>query len=392
MQHYCTKFVNCTASKILSTSTTICIDCRYLHDRPSGIAECVRALVDNLPTLASELRFLFLKNPRFPGRLSDAPNVQEITVKAAANGPATAWWLPRIVDLSGIDLYHSPANILPRGLDIPSVTTVHDIMWLNQPHWCNSHVAGIVDRLFYSSGLRHALRRSTAIATVSEASKAEIVGHDLAPADRVHVTRNGVATQFRPTSKGPSTLQHLGLGPDARYILTVGQNAPYKNHPVAIHAFHQAFADRPDIHMILIQRRQSANTLRPLITKLGLTDRVHTPGTIDAEELVALYGSAQALLHPSLCEGFGNPLVEAMACGCPVITSDRSAMPEVTGGAALLVDPEDCGSIATALRSIVNQPDKAAAMKAAGLERAKAFDWREFANANLAIYRNVLEG
>lgn len=129
---------------------------------------------------------------------------------------------------------------------------------------------------------------------------------------------------------------------------------------------------------------------RRMADSLGLASRAHVLPPLDRAALVQLYAGAAALLHPSFIEGFGNPLAEAMACGCPVITSDCSAMPEVTGGAALLADPHDHGAIAAALRQVVDNPALADDLRQRGLERAAGLDWRQFAADNLALYRRVL--
>ncbi len=370
----------------------VCLDCRYLGDRPSGIGECVNALVEHLPEMAPDWRFRLLRSPRRGEPLSAAPNCEEVVVKAAANGPASAWWLPRIVDMAGIDLFHAPANILPRGMPVPCVTTVHDIMWLTHPQWCTARKAGLIERWFYGNGIRHALRHSAAIATVSAATRQEIVARGLAAAKHVHVTRSGVDPVFRPTDRRPELLQDLGIAADWRFVLIVGQNAPYKNHEGALRAFHAAFAEAGDMHLVLVQRRSAGAALEPLVRQLGLTGRVHRLTTVSRDELIGLYSAAVALLHPSLCEGFGNPLAEAMACGCPVVTSQISAMPEVTGDAALLVDPRDTAAIAAALCRVAHDPHCAARMRIAGLERARSLQWGDFARANLAVYRSVLEG
>lgn len=367
------------------------IDCRYLGPRPSGIAETVRALVDFVPALAPDLDFLLLRSPAQHGRLSGAVNVQEVVVPQAANGPATMWWLPRVVDLSGLSLFHATFNIMPAGLPVPCVTTVHDLMWLTHPGWCNAQPNGRLQALFHAHGIKRALRRAAAIATVSEASRGEILARFPAAADRIYVTLSGVSSDFRPVPRDAERLAGLGVRVARPFVLTVGQYAPYKNHEGAVRAFAIAFADRPDIDLVLVQRMgKGAHHILRLAETLGIGGRVCLLPPVSRQELVQLYSAAAALLHPSFCEGFGNPLAEAMACGCPVVTSDLSAMPEVTAGAALLTPPGDPHAIAAALRKAVTDKRRAAAMRKAGLARAAELSWRTFAADTLAIYRRAL--
>lgn len=368
----------------------VCIDCRYIGPRPSGIAEVVQALVDHVPGMAPDLHFLFLKHPKAPARLSTAHNVTEVVVPHAANGPATMWYLPRVVDLSGIDLFHAPHNIMPAGLPVPCVTTVHDVMWLTAPRLCNDRPSSLIDRWFYAHGINRALSKAAAIATVSAATRDEIVRIAPDAADRTSVTLSGVSREFHPVA-AELPWGRIGVPPGQRFVLTVGQYAPYKNHEGAITAFAQAFRDQPGTHLVIVDRRGTGReNLTRLIRRLGIGERVHFPSPVDRALLIALYNQAIALLHPSLCEGFGNPLAEAMACGCPVITSNVSAMPEVTGGAALLVDPRDHHAAARALLEVANAPATASALRARGLARAAQLRWESFAAANLAIYRRLL--
>jgi glycosyltransferase involved in cell wall biosynthesis len=368
----------------------ICIDCRYIGPRPSGIGMVVRGLIEHLPALAPDWHFTLLRNPRLSGALSLAHNVTEIDVAAPANGPATMWWLGRIVNFAGIDLLHAPANILPRGLPVPAVTTVHDVMWLTNPEWCRQGVRGLVERQFYGGGIRRALAQSRAITTVSEATRQAIIALHPSLAGRVFSCLSGVDAAFRPLRHAAADTARLGL-PGNAFVLCVGQNAPYKNHANALRGFALAFADRPDIHLVMVQRRDAGGPGLDLLARdLGLAGRVHFPEPVSTADLVAFYNAASALLHPSLCEGFGNPLAEAMACGTPVVTSNLSAMPEVTGGAALLVDPRDPASIAEALRRILDEPGLAARLREKGLARAKALDWRRFAAEHLAVYRAAI--
>lgn len=369
---------------------TICIDCRYIGPRPSGIGSVVEALADHLPALAPHWRFRFLRNPALGRRLSNAPNVTEVDCAASPNGPASMWWLPRLVDLGGVDLFHAPSNTLPRGLPFPAVTTIHDVMWLTRPDLCNASFWGQIERQFYRHGIRRALRRSDAVLTVSHATARDIADLPGPPAPPVHVVHPGIDRRFRRRAVAPADRARLGM-PERRFVLTVGQLAPYKNHEGALRGFAAAFADRPDIDFVLVQRRgPDARHLLELATALGMAGRLHFVRPESVDEMASWYSAADALLHPSLCEGFGMPLAEAMACGCPIVTSNRSAMPEVVGEAGLLADPSDPASLAAALLRILDDPQCGRGLSQAGQRRAQAFDRRAFAAGNLAIYREVL--
>ena len=372
---------------------TVCLDCRYIHGRPSGIGRIVQALVNHLPRLAPDLHFRFLRHGSLARPLSPAANVSEFVVGFEANGPVSMWLLPQALDLSGIDLFHAPSNILPRGLGMPCVTTIHDTMWLDAPALCGSGVWHQAERHFYRHGLKRALRRSDAILTVSEATRGAVLAHDEALSAKTFAVHPGVPPVFRPGPADPELLARWGLA-EQSFVLTVGQFAPYKNHENAIRGFSQAFADRSSpIVLAMVQRRgRGPERLRKLAESLGIGERVRFLPPLADEELASLYRGALALLHPSLCEGFGMPLVEAMACGCPVVTSDISAMPEVAGGAARLVDPRDPRAIADALSEVVGDAALARELRERGLERARAFDPESFAKGNLAIYRKVLAG
>ena len=369
---------------------TICLDCRYIRNRPSGIGRLVQALVDHLPDLAPDLDILLLRHKSHPGPLSRAVNVTEVAVGFETNGPVSMWFLPRMIDLGGVDLFHAPSNILPRGLAMPCITTIHDMMWLDDPGLCNAGAWGLVERHFYRNGIVRALRRSQATLTVSDATRDAVIGQDASLAERTFTARPGVGDEFGPRNIDPERLARWSLAPGA-FVLTVGQFAPYKNHENAMRGFAQAFGDRPNIAFALVQRRGAGrHRLIRLADKLGIAQRVRFLPPLAEADLALLYSSALALLHPSLCEGFGLPLVEAMASGCPVVTSNISAMPEVTGGAALLADPRDIGAIAAQLRKLADDTGLAKSLSQRGIERARGMRWEDFAKANLAVYRKVL--
>lgn len=369
----------------------VCIDCRYIGPKPSGIAKVVQALVDWLPDLAPDLDFLLLKNPKLSGHLSTAGNVTEAVVNATANSPTTMWRLPAAVDLSRVDLFHATFNIMPARLRMPCVTTVHDIMWLTNPEWCNARFSSVLERFFYRHGIRRALKQSAAIATVSEASRQAIVAHSPDVADRIDVTPLGISHAYREAAYQPEELGRLGLSADRPFILCVGQYVPYKNHEGALRIFAEATRSLDHVDLVFVQRlNRHSSDLRDLAASLGIAHRVRFLPLVEQDDLTLLFNAATALLHPSYCEGFGLPLAEAMACGCPVVTSNRSAMPEVVGDAGLLADPNDIGAMAAALRHVIEDSSLAAMMKQKGLQRAARFQWRQFARDNLDIYRRIL--
>lgn len=355
----------------------------------------IQSLVDYLPGWAPEWRFLFLRHPKARAPLSGAPNVTERVVYREANGPATLWFLPWFVDLRGVALFHATFNILPFGLRMKTIVTINDVMWMTHPEWARKPgLWGRLETPFYQTGIRHALRRATHITTISQASWNEIVMLEPGAAGRCSIAREGVSTEvFRPltdTAFVDATREKWVPGA-RRFVLTVGQYAGYKNHHTVVRAFARAFRNDPDVHLALIQRLGKGRTiLEGIARQEGVEGRVHFPRNVPEPELVALYNGAIALCHPSLVEGFGNCPSEALACGCPVVTSNRSSMPEVSADAGLYVDPESVDSVADGLRRVATDPVLAASMREKGLRRARELTWKAYAEGNFEAYRAVL--
>jgi glycosyltransferase involved in cell wall biosynthesis len=244
---------------------------------------------------------------------------------------------------------------------------------------------------FYRHGIRRALREATIVASVSKATSHAIACFSPETATRIRLTRSGVASDFSPLPAPDGLLRRFGLTSGRRYVLTVGQNAPYKNHQGALAAFAAAFGQRQDVELVMVQRLgRQGYRLSAQADALGISDRVKFLADLSRQDLVRLYSSAAALLHPSHCEGFGNPLAEAMACGCPIVTSNCSAMPEVTAGAALLAHPRDPIAIGKNLQRVVDNPALARRLSERGLTRAKELCWQRFVEKNVSIYKELL--
>jgi glycosyltransferase involved in cell wall biosynthesis len=359
----------------------------------------VQALVDWVPVLAPELRFLFMKHPRGPERLSPADNVRECVVPQEANGPATLLWLRGIIDLRGVALYHNTFGIMPYAMPVKTVVSVPDIMQITHPSWAKGPEPwGWIEVGFKWWGVTRALSKADRIVTVSEATKREIAAVDPAAAARTHVALQGVAEDFH-VMKGEEgkrlieSVRRRYVQGAERYILAVGQFSIYKNHETILRSFAQAFGGDSDVHLVFVQRLGSGpRVLRPIAKELGVDARVHFVRDLPLVDLVALYNGAVALSHPSLYEGFGNPISEAIACGCPVVTSDRVSMPEVAAGSALLVNPEDAGEVADAIRRVAEDKALAKEMRRKGLARAAELTWESFARKHVEVYRDVIAG
>jgi glycosyltransferase involved in cell wall biosynthesis len=364
------------------------IDARYVQPKPSGIGRYVEALVERLPSLAPAQQFELWTHPSRPAPVT-FDNVHCRPVAATPDGLRTLFaprWLGR---LGPSDVVHFPFSLLGRGLRCASVVTIHDLMWLEQPELVDGRpLLRRVRTPYYRRGMRWALTHATRLIAVSEATRARMVAAVPDCAERVRVTHNAADSRFEPAVDGRAAAERAAaiLGSAAPYYLMVGKNEPYKGHEVAIRAF--ARAGRADELLVLIQRTSGALKLLELGQQLGVAERLRLLPVVSAEQLVSLLQAARALLQPSLMEGFGIPVLEAMACGCPVIASDTPALVEVMSGAGLHARVGDSEALADALTRL-RAPELPAELRELGLARARHFSWQRTATETLAIYREA---
>ncbi len=300
--------------------------------------------------------------------------------------PAQFLALPPLALTGGLDVLHSPANtgpVITPGL--ASVITLHDLIWLHRPHeWEASRRAHIEMRIVVGHCVRHATR----VLTDSRAAAADIVETLGVEASRLSVTPLGVDVPPAASPAGEQQLRaKLDLG-SGRVVLSVAQKRPYKNLRSLIYAL-PGLDD--DVVLVLPGAHTEHETeLRELATTLGVLGRVRFPDWLDDAELDALYRLADVFVLPSLIEGFGLPVLEAMARELPVACSDRSALPEVVGDAALLFDPECQEEVTGAIARLLGDHGLSGALRERGRLRAALYSWERTGATTLAGYRGAL--
>lgn len=255
----------------------------------------------------------------------------------------------------GADVVHCTTFRGPARASVPVVLTVHDLAILRAPGAFPAW-----HRLYGRAGLRRVLRRADAVVAVSEFTKRELETLVEVPAERIHVVPNGVDPVFTPD--GPAA--------EGDYVLAVATLEPRKNLGRAVEA-----ARRAGIELRVVGARG-----------WGGVDVPGWVGEVSDAELAALYRGARCVLYPSLYEGFGLPVLEALACGVPVVTSAATAMEEVAGGAAVLVDPLDPDAIAAGIGEAGARRDQLVPL---GLERARAFTWKRAADGVVALWKEL---
>lgn len=289
-----------------------------------------------------------------------------------------------------IDIFHATDHLIPRFSNVPVVATLMDAIPLSHPEWVRMNLAALKRWLW-----RRAAHWADHVVTISEYSKREIVTHFGISADKISVTPLGVDARFFERVENQTKvdiLQRLGL-PET-FFLFVGTLQPRKNVERVLEA-HAALPERVRKEVPLVIVGRAGWGCDALVSRLaGLDSKayVHWLQYLPDLEVRALMQSAQALVFPSLCEGFGLPVVEAFASGLPVITSNTTSLPEVAGDAALMINPESVAEISEAMTQMLDSPGLAERLSEAGLRRARALDWEACAAATLTAYRQVISG
>ncbi|NLV74245.1 MAG: glycosyltransferase family 4 protein [Chloroflexi bacterium] len=300
--------------------------------------------------------------------------------------------LPRAAAHDRLDVLHVPYQGAPALHRVPVVVTIHDMIHQLFPDYRRSLGMRAYMHLADWSG-----RRSQQIIAVSHSAAQDIRSHLGVRSERVQTVYNAVSPNLVPPSEQQlqQTAEKLAL--PQRYLLYLGGFDRRKRVELLLQGYAQLHEQLEGIPLVIAGRLPApgsavASDPREIIQALGLDERVLLLGGIAEEDKAAIYALADALVFPSIYEGFGLPVLEAMACGCPVITTLASSLPEVGGQAARYVPPDDAGALAEAILEVTTRPELRAAMRAAGLERARMFSWRRSAAETLTVYQKALMG
>ena len=281
-------------------------------------------------------------------------------------------------------LYHATEHLLPR-LARPTILTVHDLIFEAFPQhhtWTNRAFLRIAMPLF--------VRAADAIIAVSQQTRRDLIARYATPGAKIRVIYEGIDSRFAPVGPLEVAGMRQKYSPNRPYLLMVGTLEPRKNHATAMRALLRLKqTGHPQRLLIAGGRGWLFEPVAALVDELGLNDDVTFAGRVPDEELPALYAGADALLLPSLYEGFGFPALEAMACGAPVVCADSSSLPEVAGDAALLVPPTDDEALAAAVERILREPGLADELRRRGTQQAARFRWETCAAETAALYREV---
>ena len=359
-----------------------------LRPKPTGVGRYVRDLVAALAADGSR-RYVLLHDRRGAG-LPGAPPLPRLATRPAvwrSTAARAVWeelWLPAALVGRGIEVYHSPNALLPFLLPrrIAAVVTIHDLVFRALPETLGAvHLA----RLRSSAG--HALRRADGIIADSQHTARDLGRYYGVPSEAVTVIYPGVDAPFRPmpAEAGRRVARRFGMA--RPYVLYTGGLGARKNVGTPLDAYMRLRPTlRGDLDLVLVGDTADAGDLLATVRRHGMQSIVHFPGYVPDADLAALYAGATAFVYSSRYEGFGLPVLEAMACGAPVICSDSSSLPEVAGTAGLLVPPRAVEEWARALRAVVESPERQADLRAASLRQAARFSLAAEAAATRDVY------
>ncbi|MBK8988115.1 MAG: glycosyltransferase family 4 protein [Chloroflexi bacterium] len=356
--------------------------------RRAGIHQYIAQVLRHLPTGGDNPQPIVFT--RFADDLADVPGLTFVgsrwpTEQRSARilWEQLAW--PWQAWRRKLDALHSMAFVTPLFSPCPTIVTVYDLSFLHFPQQFPT-----LQRLYLSSQTGRSCRQARRVITISEASRQDVHRFFGVPLDHIAVIYPGVDGLYRPLPPEEVAAFRRRKQLPARFALHVGTLQPRKNIPTLL----DAFAQLPDhnLHLVLAGGKGWLfDEIFRRVQALGLAERVHFPGYVPDEELPLWYNAADLFVFPSVYEGFGMPVVEAMACGTPVVASNSSSIPEAVGPAGLLFDPHHAAALADRMATVLDDPALSARMRQQGMVHAAQFSWEQAGRQTAVLYRQVLQ-
>ncbi len=372
---------------------TVGLNALFLEpDRVGGTETYVRQLVPELARAAPEAAFVLYLAREAASTDWDVPDnvrVRAAPVTSVSRVQRLGWELTGIVAQAhrdDVDLLHSLGTTTPLASPMPRVVTVHDLIFEHYPEAFPGIRTPVLRTL-----LPRMLRRATRVITDSEATRRDVVGLYGVARDLVDVVHLGPGRPPLMLTDDEARGLRTAVGVERPYLLSVATSQPHKNLLRLVDAFALVRAQRPEIRLVLVGGAGQAQAeLAASAARAGVAEAVTFTGWIDDRTLDAIYAAAELFVYPSLCEGFGLPLLEAMERAVPVLSSRATSLPEVGGDAVEYVDAERVPDLAGSLLRLLGDPDRRSQLVAAGLRRHAGFTWRRTALETLASYERAL--
>jgi alpha-1,3-rhamnosyl/mannosyltransferase len=362
---------------------TVGLDLTCLESVPeTGVERYARRLAETLPLVAPEIRFAVIVREGKPApRMPDRSQI----IHAPASMSRALWRemrLPGIVAREQLDVLHAPVAAVSSLARVPRVVTIHDVPDARGPE-------GMGLLSVHRLRLLHALGVASAVITPSESTRDALVAIHPQWAGRVTVIPLGVDEDFRPIGP-PFNRSRYGV-PPGPYLLTVGTLRQRKDPETSIRALSILVREGRDLKLVLAGKQQmDPSELQTIARRAGVLERVIFLGYVPREDLPDLYRDAAAFVLPSRLEGFGLPLVEAMATGTPAVAAEAGSIPEVLGDGGSLFPPGDHERLAVVLARVLDDPELRGRLRERGLERSRLFDWRATARKHVEVYASVI--
>lgn len=368
------------------------IDATALPQRPVGAGNYIIQLIRAFAQQTDRVEFVvFIQRHGVPLlQVSEHPGFKLVILPDHHPVIRLLWEqtvFPLLAARYKLDLLHSLHYTMPLAYPGRTVVTFHDMTFFLFPH-----LHTLPKRYFFRFFIQFSRRRATAIIADSESTRQDAIRLTGVPAGKIHTILLGVTPDFHP-EYNPAVLQAVRqkYNLPERFVLFVGLLEPRKNLPTLLQAFASLSPQEPEVKLVIVGRQGwMYDKALQLVHSLCLEDRVHFTGYVDQSDLPGVYNLAEVAVYPSIYEGFGLPVLEAMACGTPVITTDVSSMPEIAAEAGVLVPPGDILALAQAIEGLLFNPGERQRRSDLGLQRAAHFTWQRTANETLKVYANVL--